>query len=51
VLGGDRCSQPNRARRSVSNPKNPSAGCVHLAKDDAEAWFNDLEVGDEVQVH
>ncbi len=33
------------------NPKNPSAGCVHLSKDDAEAWFNDLEVGDEVQVH
>jgi lipoprotein-anchoring transpeptidase ErfK/SrfK len=33
------------------NPKNPSAGCVHLAQDDAVAWFNDLEVGDEVQVH
>jgi hypothetical protein len=33
------------------NPKNPSAGCVHLAQADAEAWFNDLEVGDEVQVH
>jgi L,D-transpeptidase catalytic domain len=33
------------------NPKNPSAGCVHLAVDDAQAWFNDLEVGDEVQVH
>jgi hypothetical protein len=24
---------------------------VHLAQADAEAWFNDLEVGDEVQVH
>ena len=33
------------------NPKNPSAGCVHLSKEDAQAWFNDLEVGDEVQVH
>jgi L,D-transpeptidase catalytic domain len=33
------------------NPKNPSAGCVHLSKDDAAAWFDDLQVGDEVQVH
>jgi L,D-transpeptidase catalytic domain len=33
------------------NPNNPSAGCVHLSKDDAVAWFNDLDVGDEVQVH
>jgi hypothetical protein len=33
------------------NPKNPSAGCVHLSHDDAVAWFNDLQVGDEVQVH
>jgi lipoprotein-anchoring transpeptidase ErfK/SrfK len=33
------------------NPKNPSAGCVHLAHDDAVAWFDDLEVGDEVQTH
>jgi len=33
------------------NPNNPSAGCVHLAKDDAVAWYNDLEVGDEVPVH
>jgi L,D-transpeptidase catalytic domain len=32
------------------NPKNPSAGCVHLSAADAQAWFNDLEVGDEVQV-
>jgi lipoprotein-anchoring transpeptidase ErfK/SrfK len=33
------------------NPKNPSAGCVHLAHDDAVAWFDDLQVGDEVQIH
>jgi hypothetical protein len=33
------------------NPQNPSAGCVHLAHDDAVAWFDDLQVGDEVQVH
>jgi L,D-transpeptidase catalytic domain len=32
------------------NPKNPSAGCVHLTPADAQAWFNDLQVGDEVQV-
>ncbi len=32
------------------NPKNPSAGCVHLAHDDAVAWFDDLQVGDEVQI-
>lgn len=33
------------------NPRNPSAGCVHLSKDDAVAWFTDLQVGDEVQIH
>jgi hypothetical protein len=33
------------------NPKNPSAGCVHLAHDDAVAWFDDMQVGDEVQIH
>ncbi len=33
------------------NPKNPSAGCVHLSASDAQAWYNDLEVGDEVEVH
>jgi hypothetical protein len=32
------------------NPKNPSAGCVHLSAADAQAWFNALEVGDEAQV-
>ncbi len=33
------------------NPSNASAGCVHLAHDDAVAFYHDLEVGDEVQVH
>ena len=33
------------------NPKNPSAGCVHLSQADAEAWYDALDVGDEVQVH
>jgi lipoprotein-anchoring transpeptidase ErfK/SrfK len=28
-----------------------SAGCVKLVHDDAVAWFNYLQVGDEVQVH
>jgi lipoprotein-anchoring transpeptidase ErfK/SrfK len=28
-----------------------SYGCVHLAHDDAVAFFNTLQVGDEVQVH
>ncbi|HEV7471707.1 MAG TPA: L,D-transpeptidase [Pseudonocardia sp.] len=30
---------------------NPSYGCVHLQHDDAVAFFNTLQVGDEVQVH
>lgn len=30
---------------------NPSAGCVHLSKADAQTWFDTLQVGDEVQVH
>jgi len=33
------------------NQETPSAGCVKLTHDDAVAWFNFLEVGDEVQVH
>jgi len=33
------------------NPKSLSAGCVHLGHDDAIAWFDDLQVGDEVQIH
>ncbi|MFC4949297.1 L,D-transpeptidase [Pseudonocardia sp. GCM10023141] len=28
-----------------------SAGCVHLSADDAAAWYNYLQVGDQVQVH
>lgn len=28
-----------------------SAGCVKLLREDAVAWFNYLQVGDEVQVH
>ena len=28
----------------------PSAGCVRLAKDHAVAWFNHLQMGDQVQV-
>lgn len=33
-------------------PQNTySAGCVKLVHDDAVAWFNYLQVGDEVQVH
>ena len=28
-----------------------SGGCVKLGHNDAVAWFNDLQVGDEVQVH
>ncbi|GAA2895065.1 L,D-transpeptidase [Pseudonocardia halophobica] len=31
--------------------QNSSYGCVHLAHDDAVAFFNALQVGDEVQVH
>ena len=27
-----------------------SGGCVKLGRGDAVAWFNDLQVGDEVQV-
>ena len=32
------------------NPAHASAGCIHLAPADAEAWFDFLEVGDQVQV-
>jgi hypothetical protein len=31
--------------------QSSSYGCVHLAHDDAVAFFNTLQVGDEVQVH
>ncbi|GAA1856833.1 hypothetical protein GCM10009836_41380 [Pseudonocardia ailaonensis] len=33
------------------NPQNPSAGCVHLAAADAQAWYSDLQVGDRVEIH
>ncbi len=29
----------------------PSAGCVKLVHEDAVAWFNFLQVGNEVQIH
>jgi len=33
------------------DPAKASAGCIHLNPADAEAWFNSLQVGNEVQVH
>ena len=32
------------------NPAQASAGCVHLDPADAQAWFNYLAIGDQVQV-
>lgn len=32
------------------DPRRSSAGCIHLAVADAQAWFNYLQVGDQVQV-
>jgi lipoprotein-anchoring transpeptidase ErfK/SrfK len=32
------------------NPARASAGCIHLSPADAQAWFNFLQVGDQVQV-
>jgi len=32
------------------SPSRSSAGCIHLNPADAEAWFNYLEIGDQVQV-
>jgi L,D-transpeptidase catalytic domain len=32
------------------DPARASAGCIHLAPADAQAWFEHLEVGDQVQV-
>jgi len=32
------------------SPSRSSAGCIHLAPADAEAWFDDLQIGDQVQV-
>ena len=34
----------------AGDPARASAGCIHLPAADAEAWFNDLQVGDQVQV-
>jgi hypothetical protein len=34
----------------AGDPEKASAGCVHLPPADAEAWFNTLKVGDEVQI-
>ena len=33
------------------DPARASAGCIHLSPADAQAWFNTLQVGNEVQVH
>jgi hypothetical protein len=33
------------------DPQKASAGCIHLSPADAQAWFNSLQVGDEVEVH
>lgn len=33
------------------DPARASAGCIHLSPADAQAWFNNLQVGNEVQVH
>lgn len=32
------------------SPDRASAGCIHLAPEDAKAWFDFLQVGDQVQV-
>jgi L,D-transpeptidase catalytic domain len=32
------------------DPARSSAGCIHLEPADAEAWFTDLQIGDQVQV-
>ncbi|HEY0811878.1 MAG TPA: L,D-transpeptidase [Pseudonocardia sp.] len=32
------------------SPTRSSAGCIHLEPADAEAWFNYLQIGDQVQV-
>ena len=34
----------------AGNPARASAGCIHLPPDDAKAWFEFLQVGDQVQV-
>jgi lipoprotein-anchoring transpeptidase ErfK/SrfK len=32
------------------NPARASADCIHVPTADAEAWFNHLQIGDQVQV-
>jgi hypothetical protein len=32
------------------SPSRSSGGCIHLEPVDAEAWFNYLQIGDQVQV-
>jgi hypothetical protein len=32
------------------SPNRSSAGCIHLATADAKAWFEYLQIGDQVQV-
>ena len=32
------------------DPSRSSAGCIRLESRDAEAWYNDLQIGDQVQV-
>jgi lipoprotein-anchoring transpeptidase ErfK/SrfK len=32
------------------SPNRSSGGCIHLEPADAEAWFNYLQIGDQVQV-
>ena len=32
------------------SPERASAGCIHLPPADAEVWFNNLQIGDQVQI-
>lgn len=34
----------------AGSPSRSSAGCIHLGVADAQAWFNYLQIGDQVQV-
>jgi len=34
----------------AGNPQRSSAGCIHLEPADAKAWFDFLQVGDQIQV-
>jgi hypothetical protein len=34
----------------AGNPTRASAGCIHLQQADAQAWFDFLQLGDQVQV-